>query len=31
MTDEYDDENGPPVCPRCGEACHHCEQELGDE
>lgn len=22
---DYDDENGPPVCERCGEPCHHCE------
>lgn len=29
--DEYDDEDGPPVCPRCSEPCHWCEPEFNEE
>lgn len=31
MTNNYDDENGPPVCERCGEPCHWCETEFSDD
>jgi hypothetical protein len=28
---DYDDEDGPPTCPRCGEPCHWCEEDFNDE
>ncbi len=27
MVSDYDDENGPPVCERCGEECHWCQSD----
>lgn len=27
---DYDDENGPPMCERCGEPCHWCENDFQD-
>jgi hypothetical protein len=30
MTD-YDDSDGPPVCDRCGEPCHWCENDFQEE
>lgn len=30
MVNGYDEASGPPMCERCGEPCHWCENDFED-